>query len=448
MGHVHRLDRPSYLVSGATALALSLLFVVVYGLTSWWTSLRPDVGTWVFDWERSLPFVPWLIVPYMSVDLFFAAAPFLCTERLELIAFRRRMTMAIAIAGTAFLLMPLRFAFPRPVPTDWTAGIFHVLDGFDRPFNMFPSLHIAILLILSGTYHRHTRGFLRWLTHGWFALIGISTVLTYQHHVVDVIGGFALGVLCYYAIAERSTVRPVTTNARIGAWYAIGTVVLGTAGAYLHPWGLMLLWPATATALVAGAYFGLYASVTRKEDGRLPLASTILLAPWLAAQYASLIYYRRQAPRWSVVVPHVWIGRHLREWEAKEAVKRGVRAVLDLTGEFSESRAFRALPYLNLPVLDLTAPSRDELRAGVAFINAHRQQGAVYVHCKIGYSRSAAVVASWLMDAGLSVNAGDAAARIRAVRPSVIVRPEVICALQDFQGTNRIGNATLIEARS
>ena len=107
MGHVHRLDRPSYLVSGATALALSLLFVVVYGLTSWWTSLRPDVGTWVFDWERSLPFVPWLIVPYMSVDLFFAAAPFLCTERLELIAFRRRMTMAIAIAGTAFLLMPL-----------------------------------------------------------------------------------------------------------------------------------------------------------------------------------------------------------------------------------------------------------------------------------------------------------------------------------------------------
>ena len=133
MGNVHSLDRPSRLLSGATALALSLLFVTIYGLAGWLTSLRADVGTWVFNWERSLPFVSWLIVPYMSLDLFFVTAPFLCTERTELRVFSRRMTTAILVAGAAFVLMPLRFAFPTPVPTDWTASIFGVLHGLIDP---------------------------------------------------------------------------------------------------------------------------------------------------------------------------------------------------------------------------------------------------------------------------------------------------------------------------
>jgi len=435
-------------VSGATALALSLLFVTVYGLASWLTSLRADVGTWAFNWERSLPFVPCLIVPYMSLDMFFVVAPFLCRDPTELVVFRRRMTVAILISGAIFLLFPLRFAFPRPVPTDWTAAIFRVLHGFDRPFNLFPSLHISILMILAGTYHRHPRGFIRWLMRVWFALIAVSTVLTYQHHVIDLVGAFALGVFSYFLVPGRSTPRPVTTNVRVGAWYAAGTLALAVAAAYLHPWGLALIWPAMSTAIVAGAYFGLYSGVTRKEGGRLPLASTIVLAPWLVAQYASLIYYRHRAAAWSVVAPHVWIGRELREWEAKEAVTAGVKAVLDLTGEFSETRAFRALPYLNLPVLDLTAPSPCDLRAAVEFINAHRHRGIVYVHCKIGYSRSAAVVVSWLMDAGLAATTDEAVVRIRTARPSLVVRSEVICALQGFRVTAPSVNAPLIEARS
>jgi predicted protein tyrosine phosphatase len=206
-----------------------------------------------------------------------------------------------------------------------------------------------------------------------------------------------------------------------------------------------------STAIVAGAYFGLYSGITRKENGRLPLATTIVLGPWLLAQYASLIYYRRRTPGWSVVAPDVWIGRQLREREAEEAVRQGVKAVVDLTGEFSETRAFRPLPYLNLPVLDLTAPSRDELRAGIEFINAHRHQGPIYVHCKIGYSRSAALVAFWLMTVGDATTPEQALARIRTVRPRLVVRPEVISALRHSPGADGLVNravSSLIEVRS
>jgi membrane-associated phospholipid phosphatase len=451
MRNVHGVDRPPRLLSGATALALSILFIAIYGLTGWFTSLRADVGTWAFEWERSVPFVPWLIVPYMSLDVFFVAAPFLCGTRRELTVYRRRMAIAILIAGAMFLLVPLRLEFPRPVPQGWTTPIFEVLHGFDRPFNLFPSLHISILMILAGIYPRHTRGIVRWLVCGWFVLIGASTVLTYQHQVIDIVGGLALGILCYYLIPQRITSRPVTANARIGVWYIAASIVLGAVAMSLRPWGLALFWPAGSMGIVAGAYFGLYSGITRKEGGRLPLAAAIVLSPWLIAQRASLIYYRRQAAAWNVVASNVWIGRQLREHEAIEAVTCGVKAVLDLTGEFSETDAFRALPYLNLPILDLTAPTGDELRAAVTFINTHRQEGVVYVHCKIGYSRSAAVVGSWLIDVGLATTAEEAVARIRSARPSVIVRPEALCAIRDSHCGDRAVNtpaSSLIEVRA
>ena len=451
MGNVHGIARPSRLLSGATAALLSILFITVYGLTGWLTSLRTQVGTWAFAWERTLPFVPWLVVPYMSLDLFFVTAPFLCTDRRELRTLGRRLTAAILTAGATFLLMPLQFAFPRPDPAGWTARMFEVLYGFDRPVNLFPSLHIAILVILSAAYHRHTRGMLRWLTLAWFGLIGLSTLLTYQHHVVDVAGGLGLGVLCCYLIHECRSTHPVTTNPRIGAWYAAGALVLGGFGAWLRPWGLALLWPAVSMALVAGAYFGLYANLTRKEGGRLPLTSKVVLAPWLAAQHASLVYYLRHADAWNALTPNIWIGGRLREPEAAAAVRQGVKAVLDLTGEFSEAHAFRALPYLNLPILDLTAPTPQQLRAAIDFINAHRGRGAVYVHCKIGYSRSAAVAGAWLVDGGLTATPGEAVRVLRAARPGLVVRREAFAALQAFHSRDagvRTPTPPLIEVRA
>jgi len=61
------------------------------------------------------------------------------------------------------------------------------------------------------------------------------------------------------------------------------------------------------------------------------------------------------------VTPGVWIGRKLNDREAANAVRQGVTAVLDLTAEFSEAKPFLALRYLNIPILDLTAPMQKRL---------------------------------------------------------------------------------------
>ena len=114
-----------------TSALLSLLFIVVYGGASWVTAHRSDVGTLYFEWERHIPLIPWLIIPYMSIDLFFIAAPFLCTSDAERRLFSRRVAFAILVAGAFFLIMPLRYAFPRPVVTGSLGAIFRFLHGYD-----------------------------------------------------------------------------------------------------------------------------------------------------------------------------------------------------------------------------------------------------------------------------------------------------------------------------
>ena len=167
----------------------------------------------------------------------------------------------------------------------------------------------------------------------------LSTVLTYQHHVIDVAGGFVLGLLCRYGFnGLHGSHGLATANPRAGIRYAAAAAVLAGLGAWLRPWGLPLLWPAVSLAIAAGAYFGLYAGIACKQDGRLSLAARVVLAPWLFGQQLSLVHYRRHCLPWNEVVPHVWIGRRLNDREAALAVKQGVTAVLDLTGELLRGR--------------------------------------------------------------------------------------------------------------
>jgi membrane-associated phospholipid phosphatase len=181
----------------AVSIALSSLFLIVYGGCNWITARRANVPTLYFEWERSLPFVPFFILPYMSIDVFFVAAPFLCRSDRELWVLAKRIATAIVLAGVCFLLFPFRFAFPRPHASGWLGALFDWFRGMDAPYNLLPSLHAALMLILADVYLRHTRGGARIAIIIWFALIALSPILTYQHHVIDIWGGLVLGALCF-----------------------------------------------------------------------------------------------------------------------------------------------------------------------------------------------------------------------------------------------------------
>jgi protein-tyrosine phosphatase len=412
---------------------LSALFLIVYGGCNWITTRRATVGTFYFGWERTIPFVPLFILPYMSIDFFFVVAPFLCRADRELSILAKRIATAIVVAGICFLLFPLRFAFPRPHAGGGLGALFDWFRGMDAPYNLLPSLHAALTLILLDIYFRHTGGFVRIATMTWFALIALSPVLTYQHHLIDIIGGFVLAGYCLYLFREPTPTQPVVVNRRIGSYYAAGAAVLVFMGALFWPWGILLLWPAIALATVAIAYFGAGPIIFHKTDGKLAWSTQFMLAPCLLGQYLSLLYYRRQCRLWDKVTPQIWIGGKLGCRSANKALRAGVASVLDLSAEFSEAKPFRKINYKNIPVLDLTAPTQAQLVEMSKFIGDYSRKEPVYVHCKIGYSRSAAAVAAYLIMSGEVDTAEEAFAMIRRVRPSVVIRPEVVSALSEFE---------------
>jgi len=303
----------------------------------------------------------------------------------------------------------------------------------DAPYNLFPSLHAALTLILVDIYFRHTRGFIHVATMTWFVLVALSPVLTYQHHLIDIVGGFVLAGYCFYVFREPSHAPPVVVNRRIGSYYAAGAAVFLIMGAIFWPWGVPLVWPAIALGIVAIGYLGAGPIVFHKTKGRVPWCTQFVLAPCLLGQYVSLLYYRRQCRPWDEVTPRIWIGGKLKCCSVNKALYSGVSAVLDLSAEFSEAKPFRKIIYRNIPVLDLTAPTQAQLVEMSKFIGNHSRNGAVYVHCKIGYSRSAAAVAAYLIMSGKVNTAEEAFALIRRVRPSVVIRPEVLSALSEFE---------------
>lgn len=213
------------------------------------------------------------------------------------------------------------------------------------------------------------------------------------------------------------------------------------------PWGVFLLWPAAALGIVAAAYFALGPRIFRKTNGRLPLSTRFVLGPMLVGQYLSLVYYRCRCRAWDQVSPGVLVGCVLTRAEARALIQQGVTAVVDLTAEFSESAPLRATRYLNLPILDLTAPTQEQLRQAAAFIEAEAATGCVYVHCKIGYSRSAAVVGAYLLTRQPGIEVTAVVDRLRKVRPTIVVRPEAMKALHLFARGEKSGRSSQPGAR-
>ena len=403
-------------------LFLGPLFFLVYGFCNWYASRLAHVPSYYYSWERQIPFIPALVVPYFSIDLFYAGSVFLCRDRRELKRHAFRIIAAIVISAAGFLLFPLKFAFDRPAVDGVYGYFFSLLDGFDEPFNQAPSLHVSLLMILWIVYAHRVAERWRWAVHAWFALIGLSVAFVYQHHIIDIWSGLAVGVVCLYAFPEapRQWRGFLLTNdphrRRLGLLYLVGALLLAGLATALRSWAWVLLWPALSLSLVALAYLFAGAAVFQKLDGRQSWPARIILAPYVLGAWLSYRLQTRGRPASHQVTPGLFFGRMPRAGEWNHWVSA---AVLDLTAEFSAGCRLKPLVYFNVPVLDLTVPEPAALRAALEFIDQHISARPVLVHCALGLSRSATVVAAWMLRAKRADGAAGALLALKNIRPGV-----------------------------
>lgn len=216
--------------------------------------------------------------------------------------------------------------------------------------------------------------------------------------------------------------------------YAAAFIIFGIAflswAIALGGWAWLLLWPALSFALAAIAYGGGGPAVFRKRsDGRLPLTTLVLFAPFIGLN--TVLWHlerrlRRGRPA-DQVTPTLYIGRRPLAGE----VPAGVVRVVDLTAEFAEPRGVvsGAPRYISFPILDATGLDRS---AFAALLDTLADDDVpTLVHCAQGHGRSAMVVCALLVRRGIASDVMAAEQIVRAVRPGVRLSARQRRAVED-----------------
>ena len=461
--------KPSFKTSLLKLALIGALFYTSYGLSNHYAASLAYVPEVAFAWERGIPFWAWTIVPYWSLNLMYAAAFFLCRNACEQNRYAARLVSAQIIATTCFMLFPLHFGWPKP-PTDGLWGwLFDSLVAFDLPYNQAPSLHIALSIIVGAFYWTRFPK-IRLPIFLWQSLIALSVLTTYQHHFIDMPTGALLGWLVLWAIPQHGVSpfrRPFNTQGRlktseasfceaktnamsfartseadfreaktspetrsreikIAMLYLAGAVLSALPSLFGGAW-LWMLWVSVSLSVVAFAYLTGNAAVFQKQaDGSLSAAATILLLPYLAGVRLNMAYWLRGKAKTARVRDGVWIG-------SVSGISDDLPAVLDVCAEYPRPRYRGA--YRVLPLLDMVAPSENDLMQAASLLEAlRRQHGKVLTCCALGYGRSAAVVLTWLLVYGGCRDLAQATAELKQARPQMMLPPETAKAVEAAAG--------------
>ncbi len=410
---------------------LGPFFFLSYGFANSLAASQTDIGSIVYDWEQSIPFIPWTIVPYWSIDLLYGLSLFIRTSKVELNNHAKRLLTAQVVAVTCFILFPLGFSFERPEASGLFGGMFTALYEFDQPYNQAPSLHIALLVILWALFAKHVPGWLRWPLHIWCTLIAISVLTTFQHHFIDIPTGAALGLLCLWLwpdsehrVFKMKSLPHVQRRLRLAMFYFCGSAVLFVTGLIWGGLGLWLLWPALSLLLVSIFYTLLGSDGFQKSpDGKMNLAIKWLLYPYLLGARINSRLWTKKDESADHIHDDVWLGR----FPSTQVIKdNNFRTIVDLTAEFFAPRIEdkTGLKWHSLPSLDLITPSETTLAHAAALIEESRGKGALLVSCALGYSRSALAVIAWLLITDRAKDIDSAVEMVKAKRPKIVLNDE------------------------
>jgi atypical dual specificity phosphatase len=114
-----------------------------------------------------------------------------------------------------------------------------------------------------------------------------------------------------------------------------------------------------------------------------------------------------------------------------------VRAVVNLCAEYKgpvHQYAELGMTQLWLPTVDHFDPSVEDLEKAVRFIQKYKDAGVkVYVHCRAGHGRSAAVAFAWLLSQGPDADRNELNAYLSTLRDvrKTLWRQQNICQFHE-----------------
>lgn len=404
-------------------LICGIVFLAVYQLAGMYASGLPYVPSFVFPFEKQMPFLPWMVIPYMTSGVFFILIFFAVRQRDELILLFGRMLFITVASGICFFLFPLRFSFPRPpVDSSFFSFFFQYLNTWDTPFNQAPSLHIAYACMFWMVLSARLTGYKKLIAGVWLLLMGISTLTIYQHHVIDVVTAF--GLVCITCFIFPGHIR---RNKRIAALYSLAALSLVILILFIYRDCLILvfflIWLVVTLIRVGKAYTDTDARFLKREDGTISLFNKIICFAYIAVyKLIRYTFYRNKIPAITEIYPNVFIGPMPGNKDIPVAA--GNIKVIDLTAELEESKTIRTCTdYYSCPMLDIASVRNEDTERIVELIAklyvALEPEEKIYIHCLMGYSRSV-FIATLFVRQQLHISSSDAIAYIQKKYPKAI----------------------------
>ena len=243
-------------------LALSI-FYLLYNLTtvysvSLYTLYPSQIYNLATPFDKFVPFIPAMIVPYSWSLILFVASFFLVRTSTQLSLLSYRLILTTIFACLIFYFYPARFSFNRSIPDDWTQFGYQFLQLVDKPFNQLPSLHVSYAMLLGVSLWDVFESKKRWvlaayrlLLTGICTLIALSTVLTYQHHFLDMFGGVVLAVTVFI-LSNRIRNALVIKHLTLGV---IGFLSIAIAGFYFVNMSMIAFESIETLAIIIAAYW-------------------------------------------------------------------------------------------------------------------------------------------------------------------------------------------------
>ena len=245
-------------------LSLALLnFYLLYNLTTFYSvslyifypSKIHNLATPV---DSMIPFIPAMIVPYSWSLILFITSFFLVRTSTQLSLLTYRLILATIFACLIFYFYPARFSFHRPIPDDWTQFGYQFLQLVDKPFNQLPSLHVSYAILLGISLWDVVASKKRWISAAYRLLltgictsIALSTVLTYQHHLLDMLGGAVLAV-AVFILSNQIRHALVIKYLTLGV---IGFLLIAIVGFYFANMSMIAFMVVETLAIIVALYW-------------------------------------------------------------------------------------------------------------------------------------------------------------------------------------------------
>ncbi|QPL51653.1 diacylglycerol kinase family protein [Alteromonas sp. B31-7] len=229
-------------------------------------------------------------------------------------------------------------------------------------------------------------------------------------------------------------------------YYVLGAILAcalaGYFAWYVPNLGLTIIFGWTGFSLIAvsSAYLLRYPALFRKrEDGAIPFYIRWIFVPFLLGSWLYNEYTRRtdKVPPLQKIEESLFLGCRMSTQHVDLLNENDIGAILDVTAEFDglDWTAYQEdFAYLNIPVLDHTSPTTEQLLHAINWLDQKIADGQkVVVHCALGRGRSVLVVAAYLLAKHPSLTIDEAMANIQSIRTTARLNKRQRSALAKIQ---------------